>query len=62
MGRAKHLIEDEIGRLCTCGGGISFATEDHDEGCEAKELLINFLDSHFMCGGLWYKRPEDECE
>ena len=45
MGVVKHMVEDELERLCTCDGGISIATEDHADDCPAQKKLIEIFNS-----------------
>ena len=43
MGQYKQVLEGQFEDLCTCGGGGSFATEDHDEGCPAQKYIIDMF-------------------
>ena len=43
MGFTKHFLEDIIEKSCTCDGGISFDTEDHDKDCPAQKVILNIM-------------------
>lgn len=39
MSQTKRRLEREVECRCTCGGGCSFAREDHEKKCKALEYL-----------------------